>query len=560
MNYNRRLVLGAGAATIALGAGSATAATRSTGGGRAHRMALSSLSNYVDQHRDAWGLPGMTVCVVDRDGFAGFITSGYANVERREPVSASHLFQIGSISKVFTALTLYALHQDGELAPTARTADLFPDIRIADGGAITLQHLLNHTSGLPANAPVLPEGGLWSGYEPGSHWSYSNTGYELLSRAVAQADGRLFHEAVEERVLKPLGMMSSRGGIQNADRANHAQGYELLRADRPSFRPGTIAPAPWVNVETGAGSVTATAADMALFLRFLLELADGRGGPVFSDATAGAFMAETADAPGWSAKARYGNGLARILLADRTYLHHTGGMVSFSSAMHVDPAAGVAAFASTNIGVSLNYRPRDITSFACNLFRSVRESAAAPTPVSPRSIVRDPAMFVGSYRAQSGESFEIIAAGAEQIALRFNGRDTRMQSLAGPFFVCEDERFGASGLLFELEGEDIVRAWADDVEFVRAPGTAYQTPPPADLQRLTGVYDSDDRWAGPIWIIARSGKLWLNNSEPLSLLDDGSFRVGADDWSPERIRFSGFIGGRPTGLTLSGAPFVRRFT
>jgi CubicO group peptidase (beta-lactamase class C family) len=560
MNYNRRLVLGAGAAAIALGAGGAAAATRSVGGSRGHRAALSSLSRYVEQHRDDWGLPGMTVCVVDRDGFTGFITSGHANVERRTPVHSNHLFQIGSISKVFTALTLYSLHQDGRLAPTTRAADLFPDIRIENSGAITLQHLLNHTSGLPANAPVLPEGGLWSGYEPGSHWSYSNTGYELLSRAIAQADGRLFHRAVEERVLKPLGMASSRGAIQNADRAGHAQGYELLRVDRPAFRPGPIAPAPWVNVESGAGSVTATAADMALFLHFLLNLAEGRGGPVFSDETAAAFMAETADAPGWSAKARYGNGLARIVLADRTYLHHTGGMVSFSSAMHLDPAAGVAAFASTNIGVSLNYRPRDVTSYACNLFRSVREGGPSPTPVSPRSVVRDPAMYAGSYRAQSGESFEIVAAGAEQIALRSNGRDTRMQSLAGPFFVCEEPRFAETSLLFEAEDEDIVRAWANDVEFIRLPGTTYQELPSAELQRLAGVYDSDDRWAGPLWIIARAAKLWLNNAEPLTLLDDGTFRVGADEWSPERIRFSGFVGGRPTGLTLSGAPFVRRFS
>ncbi|MGD9968432.1 MAG: serine hydrolase domain-containing protein [Hyphomonadaceae bacterium] len=560
MNINRRLVLGAGAAAIAVSGASAAAATRSSGGGRAQRSALSALSRYVAQHRADWGLPGMIVCVVDRDGFSGFISSGYANVERRTPVGPDHLFQIGSISKVFTALALHSLHQEGKLAPSARVRDVFDDIRIADGGAITMQHLLNHTSGLPGNAPVLAEGGLWSAFAPGVHWHYSNTGYELISRAIAKADGQLFQQVVEDRVLAPLTMTNSRAAISSGDRARHAQGYELLRADRPAFRPGPIAPAAWVNVESGAGNITATAGDVIKFLHFLLGLAAGRGGPVLSDASAAAFMAEAADAPGWATGAKYGNGLARLIIGERNYLHHTGGMVSFSSAIHADPEAGVAAFASTNIGVSLGYRPRDVTLHACNLFRSVREGAAPPSPPPTRPRVAEPAKFAGSYRAASGEAFEIVAAGADQIAMRDAGGDSRMQAIGGPFFVCENARFAATGLLFELEQEEVVRAWADDVEFLRAPSSAYQAPPGAELQRLAGIYDSDDKWWGPLWIIARSGKLWLNNAEPLTLLDDGSFRVGAEDWSPERIRFRGFVGGRPTGLSLSGAPFVRRFS
>jgi hypothetical protein len=88
----------------------------------------------------------------------------------------------------------------------------------------------------------------------------------------------------------------------------------------------------------------------------------------------------------------------------------------------------------------------------------------------------------------------------------------------------------------------------------------YQQAPEPDVQRLAGIYDSDDRWSGPLWIIARSGKLWFNNAEPLTLLDDGSWRPGTDEWNPERIRFDGFVGGRPTRLLLSGSPYVRRFS
>ena len=235
-------------------------------------------------------------------------------------------------------------------------------------------------------------------------------------------------------------------------------------------------------------------------------------------------------------------------------------MVSFSSSMHVDPEAGVASFASSNVGVSLNYRPREVTLYACRLLRMAREGGDAPVPAPTRSAVTDPSRFTGIYTAASREAFEIRADGADQIAMRRNGRDGRMQSLAGPFFVTDEPRFVTAGLLFEAEGEDIVRAWADDVEFVRGPVRVYQQPPPADVQRLAGIYDCDDRWSGPLWIIARSGKLWLNNAEPLTLLDDGSWRAGADEWSPERVRFDGFVDGRPTRLLLSGSPYVRRFS
>lgn len=553
-------MLGAGAAAVAT-VGAAEAATRSTHGTRAHRTALSALSRYAEQHIRDWGLPGMTVCVVDRDGYAGFITSGYANVERRTPIGPDHLFQIGSISKVFTALTLHSMHQAGKLSPAARLRAVLPDIEVRNADAVTLQHLLNHTSGLPGNAPIVTDGGLWTGFAPSEHWYYSNTGYELISRAVSQADDKQFHESVAARVLRPLGMNASRGAIRVADRPLYAQGYESLYSDRPSFRPVQIAPAPWVDVDFGAGCVAATSGDMATFLRFLLDLAHGRGGSVLSDKSAAAFMANSEPAPGWSETARYGNGLARLVIDERSYLHHTGGMVSFSSSMHVDPEAGVAAFASSNVGFDFNYRPRDVTLQACRLFRAAREGSEIAPPAPTRTSVSEPAKLAGIYTAQSGEGFEVVADGADQVAMVRNGARSRMQSVAGPFFVSADPRFATTGVLFEAEEREVVCAWADDVEFVRGPPPhAYQAPPPADVARLAGIYDSDSAWSGMLWVIARSGKLWLNNADELTLLPDGSWRVGSDEWNPERIRFDGFVDGRPTRLMLSGAPYVRRFS
>src|SRR5690349_10284881 len=108
MQLNRRAFVGAGA--VLATATSANAATTSAAGGSAgQRRAQALLSRYVEQHRADWGLPGMIVCLVDSDGYAGFIRSGWANIERREPIRDDHIFQIGSITKMMVALTAWSM-------------------------------------------------------------------------------------------------------------------------------------------------------------------------------------------------------------------------------------------------------------------------------------------------------------------------------------------------------------------------------------------------------------------------------------------------------------------
>jgi hypothetical protein len=220
----------------------------------------------------------------------------------------------------------------------------------------------------------------------------------------------------------------------------------------------------------------------------------------------------------------------------------------------------VAAFASSNISYGRNYRPRDVSLYACQLLRAMREGGDTPDPAPTRTRVQNPELFAGVYTAASGERFAVRKSGADQVAMHRNGVETRLQNLGGPMFVSADPRFETTGLLFEIENERVARAWADEVEFLRDGASGYQPPAPAALQQLAGVYDSDDRWARPIWVIARSGGLYFNNYEPMTLLDDGAWRVGSDEWSPERARFETFIDGRPQHLIASGAPFVRRFS
>jgi hypothetical protein len=136
-------------------------------------------------------------------------------------------------------------------------------------------------------------------------------------------------------------------------------------------------------------------------MHFLFGLADGEGGAVFSDDAAKRFLADPAD--GWGLGAKYGNGAARINVDGRDYLHHTGGMVSFCSAMHVDAEAGVGAFASANVHYALNYRHDHVTTFACELMRAARVKVSTPAPKPAKPPLENPERFAGAFTSAAGD-------------------------------------------------------------------------------------------------------------------------------------------------------------
>jgi len=489
------------------------------------------------------------------------VTSGLADIDKKIPVGPDHLFHIGSITKMITSLAAWSLVDEGKLSPDARLAELMPELSVRGGEDITLQHLLNHNSGLPNGAPLFVEGGLWTCSTPGTYWAYSNTGYRIAGKIIERVDGRLFPEVLEARVLRPLGMAHSEGALRKIDRARHAQGYEPALLDRPHMRPGPVSASPWVDYDGGAGCVAATAGDMALFLRFLIDLAGGKGGAVLSDETAKRFMAASSPAPGWSETARYGNGIAHIDNDDRAYLHHTGGMVSFSSSLHVDAEAGVAAFASANIHYAHSYRPRDVTIYACELLRAAQATAPWPDATPTRPVVKHPEHFLGVFTAQNGDRIE-IREGEDSVSLVRNDKVTAMQPIGAAYFACEDAAFEITGLDFELEDEKAVRAWAGGVEYLADPSKGYMSVPPA-LRALEGLYDNDDRWGLTTRVYARGDKLFVasaNYSEMLTLLDNGHWRPGDDARTAEWIRFDNVVDGKAQRVIGSGEVSLRRFS
>ncbi|MFL5295481.1 MAG: serine hydrolase [Phenylobacterium sp.] len=560
MDLDRRSVVGLG-----LGASLAVA-----GGARAAEAmaspAIADIDAYAKAHVAAHRLPGLTLALVGPRGAVSVLHYGLADVDRRVPVADDQLFQIGSISKSFTALCVFRLMEAGRLRLEDEVRRILPEIPLPADGRITVQSLLNHSSGLADDPPPFPRGGdqrLWQGFPVGTQWSYSNLGYDLLGTIVARLDGRPFGEALRALVLEPLGMAAARPAIVTAERARYAQGYSPFFAGRAYPRGGPLGPGAWTEMVAGSGCVGSTARDMATYMRWLIGAGQGHGAPLLSDAGALRFCSATIDAPGWAvAGSKYANGLALTPVEGRLLLHHTGGMLLFNSAVHVDPVAGVGAFASTNVGL-IPYRPRGLTAYACARLRAeVDRTAAKPPPpvVAPQADLTE---FHGRYAAQDGRTLAVGPA-PRGMAAAIGGRTVDMEPGETDAFIALDPAATAHPLVFRRTAKAVVRAWWGETEYVRLeagrPLAPFTPPPSPALASLAGHYESDDPWRGGFRVTVQGDRLFLDGTTPAAPLPGGGFRVGEKDWSPERLAFDAFVDGRPRRATLSGADYMRRAT
>src|SRR6266478_306390 len=175
--------------------------------------------------------PGAAV-LVRKDGRTVF-ERGYGARELRTfaKIDAQSNFRLASCSKQFTAMSVMLLVHDGKLRYEDKLTDVFPDFP-AYGKAISIRHLLNHTSGLPDYEDLMAAeekrkgAAIWSEtrqiqdaevldllkqektgkFAPGARWSYSNSGYVILGLVVAKLSGQPFPEFLRERICAPLKM------------------------------------------------------------------------------------------------------------------------------------------------------------------------------------------------------------------------------------------------------------------------------------------------------------------------------------------------------------------
>ena len=321
------------------------------------------LDEFIVRHIRETGVPGMTLALANRDGLVRVSTYGYADTKAGLKVVPETMFEIGSISKSFVALALMQLRDEGKLDLNKPIVEYLPWLKInSKFAAITTHHILTHSAGLPG-APLLLDallGELWTAYEPGKRFLYSNTGYNILGFLIEAIDKRPFAEAMRARMLGPLGMSASAPIITTDLRKLMAIGYEPLQEGKPFSVHGPRGEAQWLEVDMAAGSVAATPADMAKYMRMLLNRGALPKGRLISEESFALFAKPAINSPYRGEPASYGYGLWISDIGGHTRLRHTGGMVAFSSSIDVDLTGNIGAFASVNANLR-GYRPVAVT-------------------------------------------------------------------------------------------------------------------------------------------------------------------------------------------------------
>ena len=235
--------------------------------------------------------PGLAV-LVRKDGRTVF-DRGYGARELRSfaKIDARTNFRLASCTKQFTAMAIMLLVHDGKLRYDQNLTELFPDFP-AYGKAITVRHLLNHTSGLPdyedlmSAAEVLKGSRIWvdthqiqdaevlkllahesaGKFAPGTKWSYSNSGYVVLGMIVAKVSGQSFAEFLQLRIFSPLKMNSTVAYVNGENEiSNRAYGHSK---DATAWKQTDQSP---TSATLGDGGVYSSLEDLAKWDEALAE-------------------------------------------------------------------------------------------------------------------------------------------------------------------------------------------------------------------------------------------------------------------------------------------------
>jgi CubicO group peptidase (beta-lactamase class C family) len=297
------------------------------------------VDTYIAAQMRQLHIPGVSLAVV-RDGriikLRGY---GLANVELGAPVSQDTVFEIGSITKQFTAAAVMMLVEEGRVDLDEKISKYLVDVPEA-WSSVTIRHLLTHSSGIQ-NYLLVP--GLFEAttrpqshddiahlffarlqqldFQPGETWAYSNTGYLLLGNVIEKVSGKSYWDFLDERIFQPLGMGASRSGEPATIIKGRAAGYEWTGNSLKNR-------AALTENAYGAGSIVSTAGDLAKWDEALY------GEKVLKRSSLNQMWTPAKAAGGAIAPFNYGFGWFVDTYHGHHVVAHTGGTPGFSSAIY----------------------------------------------------------------------------------------------------------------------------------------------------------------------------------------------------------------------------------
>jgi len=398
------------------------------------------------------GRPGASVLVKRGREVLFRKAYGLASLELGVPTRPEHVFRIGSVTKSFGAVVILQLVDEGKLSLDVPISTYLKDTPKA-WEKITLAHLLSHTSGLPSYTSG-PQGGyavlrakprsldevlatlhdLPLDFEPGTAFTYSNSGFLLLEKIIETTTGQGFAFNLRHRITEPLGLKHTRQCLVDETTPGLVSGY--TDGGHPTY------PAP-LDIAFMDGGMVSTVADLAAFTEAL------HGGRLLRPETYRRMTTQvrTPDGSGVG----YGLGLWIRSSQGHTLVGHGGDVVGFSAEVETDLQAHTVA-------VILQNEDKFGAGHAVNveyLSRRLLALAGGRTIPEPRAVSLSPAQLaavVGRYTSVQGT--RVISLESGRLWSRNNGgRPYELQASSPTTFFMEGQEVR---LRFLLEGGRVV--------------------------------------------------------------------------------------------------------
>ena len=341
------------------------------------------------------------------DGAAGLLSRA-TGVE----ATTDAVFQIGSITKLWTSSLVMQLVDEGLVDLEAPLRTYLPEFRIRDeepAPQISVQQLHNHTPGFEGDVFthsgvvvdclekfVATLGDLPQLFPPGERFSYNNAGYCVLGRMVEVLRGKPYDACLRDHLIEPLGLTHAATSPYEAILHRAAVGHIEMEPGE-GYQPAPI----WAMARSNApaGSMLAMrASDLLAFARMHLE--DGRaadGTQVLAPGTSGRMQAREVDLPDLGLMgSSWGLGFERFDTPGGDVVGHDGTTIGQGAFLRMVPAAGVAVALLTNGGDAFSLY-RDVVGHVLEALTEVSLPAMPVPPSEPQRI--DAARFLGTYSA-----------------------------------------------------------------------------------------------------------------------------------------------------------------
>jgi CubicO group peptidase (beta-lactamase class C family) len=325
------------------------------------------LKPYFDQHR----IPGISVAIVTNGQVALAQGYGLSNVKHGAPVAVDTRFDIGSVTKTFTALGVLLLYQESQ--GTSRPLDLnaplgeyLHNTRFfklpRKWAGVTTMELLNMTSGIGSGSSA----GSWQAqvasiaknrllFAPGTKSFYSDTNFDLLGELIEQWTGEKYGTFIQDRILGPLGMSGTQELGRSATVPNQAVGYDARGRGR--WPKAAMQNGPELYASAG---IVSTSQDMSIYMTALL------GGRLLDPATYQLMWTSTPTQQyGVKPPSDAGRGLGWDTVVDTsagpTEVYKVGSVPGFVSELILYPTSDSGVFVAINTNPQGSRHPNQVS-------------------------------------------------------------------------------------------------------------------------------------------------------------------------------------------------------